>query len=156
MKHGSLAAALIGAALFATASLHGAQAEEAKPVIHVTKTPTCGCCALWSERARAAGYPVIETDMADYIAMKEAHGVPPKLRACHSARVGGYVVEGHMPMEALAKLLSDRPDIVGISVPGMPAGSPGMGDDPSARYSVYAWTKEGGQDRATVFYEAGR
>lgn len=122
--------------------------------MHVTKTPTCGCCAAWVDLAREHGFDVEVTDTVDYVGMKEAADVPAELWACHTARIEGYTIEGHVPFAAIDKLLSERPDIGGISVPGMPAGSPGMGHDPAAVYDVIAWGGTAGE--GTVFYTAGQ
>ena len=79
--------------------------------------------------------------------------MPEALWSCHTARIDGYVIEGHVPFDALARLLETRPDVLGIAVPGMPAGSPGMGDDPAARYDVIAWGNEAGD--GTLFQKVG-
>ena len=121
--------------------------------LHVTKTPTCGCCTAWAELARSAGYEVTVTDTTDFVGMKSAANVPEALVSCHTTRVGGYVVEGHVPFAAVAKLMTEKPDIAGIAVPGMPMGSPGMGDDPNARYDVIAYG--GGAGEGAVFFRAG-
>lgn len=121
--------------------------------MHVTKNPTCGCCDAWVALARQQGYDVHIMDTDDITAIKVEALVPNNVWACHTAVVEGYVVEGHVPFEALSRLLSARPDIAGIAVPGMPYGSPGMGDDPSARYDVIAFGGEAGAGE--VFYRAG-
>ncbi|WP_232796456.1 DUF411 domain-containing protein [Roseovarius salinarum] len=124
------------------------------PVMHVTKTPTCGCCSAWVDLARARDWRVEVEDTPDYVGMKQAAEVPERLWACHTAKIAGYTVEGHVPFEAIRKLLDERPDIEGISVPGMPAGSPGMGTDPDAVYDVIAYGGAAGD--GAVFYTAGR
>ena len=129
-------------------------APEGAPVMHVMKSPTCGCCAAWIEMARERGYRVEVEDTRDHVGMKQAASVPQGLWACHTARIGGYTVEGHVPFEAVRKLLEERPDVAGISVPGMPAGSPGMGTDPEAVYDVIAYGGTAGA--GTMFYRAGR
>lgn len=94
--------------------------------IVVYKDPNCGCCGAWAARMTAAGFSVetrIETRMN---LIKARHGVPDDLVSCHTALVEGYVIEGHVPAEAIAKLLAERPKLAGLSVPGMPVGSPGM------------------------------
>ncbi|PUB08236.1 DUF411 domain-containing protein [Yoonia sediminilitoris] len=121
--------------------------------MHVTKSPTCGCCGAWVALARKEGYEVEVTDTRDVTTVKRDAGIPGDLWACHTAMIDGYVVEGHMPFEALEKLLTERPEIAGIAVPGMPGGSPGMGDDPSARYDVIAFGGDAGEGE--VFYQAG-
>ena len=93
----------------------------------VYRDPACGCCEKWAERAREAGYRVAVIDSPDMAAIKRRHGVPDSLRSCHTTLVGGYSVEGHVPLEAVTRLLNERPaGISGIAVAGMPRGSPGM------------------------------
>jgi len=96
------------------------------PVVTVYKSPTCGCCSMWVEHLRQSGYQVEAIDRDDMGAVKDSLGVPPNLASCHTAVVDGYVVEGHVPAEHVARLLVDRPDAHGLAVPGMPVGSPGM------------------------------
>ena len=103
--------------------------------------------------ARDAGYEIEVTDTRDVTSIKLENEVPGRMWACHTAVIDGYVIEGHVPFEAVAKLLDERPDIAGIAVPGMPAGSPGMGYDPEARYDVLAFTSE--DDAGEIFYQAG-
>ena len=110
----------------------------------VHKDPNCGCCTAWAELAEDAGYEVKLIDSADLAVTKERLGVPDEFWSCHTVEVDGYVIEGHVPFDAVARLLAERPAISGIAVPGMPEGSPGMGDDPAARYDVIAWGKDAG------------
>lgn len=122
--------------------------------MHVTKSATCGCCGAWVALARDAGFEVTVTDVADVTLAKRDNDVPEALWSCHTARIEGYVVEGHVPFEAVERLLRDRPAIAGIAVPGMPMGSPGMGNDPRARYDVMAF---GGEARdGAVFLAVGQ
>ncbi|MFK7763032.1 MAG: DUF411 domain-containing protein [Roseobacter sp.] len=121
--------------------------------MHVTKSPTCGCCGAWVALVREEGYDITVTDTGDITNAKLDAGVPGNMWACHTAMIDGYFVEGHVPFAALTNLLEERPDIAGIAVPGMPAGSPGMGDDPDARYDVVAFGGAAGQ--GAVFYQAG-
>ena len=129
-------------------------ADEHAKAMTVTKTPGCGCCSAWADIAGAAGYDVDVIENDDYAATKQEHGVPDALRSCHSARVDGYVIEGHVPMAAIEKLLKERPDVTGISVPGMPAGSPGMGDDPTAQFDVIVFGGSAGS--GAVYHRAGQ
>lgn len=99
---------------------------EALPLVTVTKDPDCGCCRGWVAHIEAAGFPVRVVESADVDSLKQRLGVPPELSSCHTAEVGGYVVEGHVPAAALRRLLAERPPVTGLAVPGMPAGSPGM------------------------------
>ena len=119
----------------------------------VMKTPTCGCCAAWVDLARREGFEVEVTDTEDYAGMKAMANVPEDMWSCHTTRIGGYTVEGHVPFDAVRKLLDERPDVAGIAVPGMPMGSPGMGDDPDARYDVIAYGRSAGPN--DVFFRAG-
>lgn len=121
--------------------------------MHVTKSPTCGCCSAWVALAREEGYDIEVTDTADVTSVKLDNDVPGAMWACHTAMIDGYVVEGHVPFAALTKLLDERPDITGIAVPGMPGGSPGMGNDPTARYDVLAFGEDAGDGE--VFFQAG-
>lgn len=91
------------------------------------RDPGCGCCTAWASQARSAGYRVSVRNSADMVAVKRRLGVPVALASCHTTVVNGFVIEGHVPFDAVARLLAQRPaDIRGIAVPGMPAGSPGM------------------------------
>lgn len=120
-----------------------AQARE----MTVYKSPTCGCCEMWIEHMRAAGFAVeaVDVEGQELTAIKERHGVGRELSSCHTAIVGDYVIEGHVPAEDIARLLSERPDIQGLAVPGMPIGTPGM-EMPGReadRYDVVAFDDEG-------------
>lgn len=147
----SFGLATLGAAGMGHAETHSDMADHG--TLHVTKSPTCGCCGAWVALAREEGYDIDVTDTDDVTRVKVENDVPDTMWACHTAMIDGYVVEGHVPFAALAKLLEDRPDITGIAVPGMPAGSPGMGNDPTARYDVIAFGGDAGVGK--VFYQAG-
>ncbi|HEX8392709.1 MAG TPA: DUF411 domain-containing protein [Longimicrobium sp.] len=130
-----------------------APATEAAPAVDpqgprmvVYKTPTCGCCRAWVEHAQAAGFQVVVRDTSNVDPVKQEHGVPGHLASCHTALVDGYVIEGHVPMEAVKRLLREKPqNIAGLAVPGMPRGSEGMEmgnvKDP---YDVIAMGRGGG------------
>jgi hypothetical protein len=120
-------------------------ADSAAPVITVYKSPTCGCCKGWVEHVKAAGYKVDVHDVADVTPVKDDAGVPADARSCHTAIVGGYALEGHVPASDIARLLKERPAIAGLTVPGMPVGSPGMEvpGQPADKYDVMAF-KAGG------------
>ncbi|MFP5380489.1 MAG: DUF411 domain-containing protein, partial [Vicinamibacteria bacterium] len=112
---------------------------------------TCGCCGVWVEHLRANGFTVVAHDVpqAELDGIAREAGLGTELRSCHTAKVGGYAVEGHVPAADIKRLLTERPEVAGIAVPGMPVGSPGMemGDrrDP---YNVVAFTRDG---RRSVF-----
>ena len=119
--------AVAGAALVGTsAAVNGkpAAAGARKMVMH--KHPSCGCCGKWADAARAAGFEVEIADTRDIMAVKAQYGVPDALASCHTTIASGYVVEGHVPLGAVAKLLRTKPKITGIALPGMPIGAPGM------------------------------
>ncbi|WP_374679069.1 DUF411 domain-containing protein [Bosea sp. 47.2.35] len=103
-----------------------ATAAEALPKMTVTRDPNCGCCGAWVTHVKAAGFPVEVIEIDDVAPLKTKLGVPDALASCHTAQVGGYVVEGHVPAEAIKRLLAERPKAIGLAVAGMPVGSPGM------------------------------
>lgn len=108
----------------------------------VYKSPTCGCCVKWGEHMENAGFEVESRDMSDMSSIKEELGVPQVASSCHTAVVGGYIVEGHVPVRYVQQLLKEKPDISGIAVPGMPIGSPGM-EGPNAKpYEVVTFDGE--------------
>ena len=108
-----------------------------KPVsVAVYKSPTCGCCSKWVDHMRAQGFDLKVQDVEDMGSVKASFGVPRDLGSCHTALVGGYVLEGHVPADVIKRLLSDKPKVTGIAVPGMPVGSPGM-EVPGRRADSY-------------------
>ena len=102
----------------------------------VYKDPNCGCCYAWAAAMTNAGFVVKAEEVVDIEVVKDRFYVPTDLRGCHTAVVAGYYLEGHVPLEAVTRLLAERPDLAGLAVPGMPVGSLGMGDSPSASYDV--------------------
>ena len=116
------------------------------PSVNVTvfKDPNCGCCKSWVEHLRKHGFSVIVRDTSDVSGAKRAGRVPEPLHSCHTAFVNGYVVEGHVPARDIQRLLSEKPKVAGLAVPGMPVGSPGM--EMGARvesYDVVAFNRDG-------------
>lgn len=112
---------IIVLSLFAGINL--AQAAER---VEVFKSPYCGCCGKWVEHMRKAGFDVVTKDVNDVPAARKAAGMPERFGSCHTAKVGGYVVEGHVPAADVQRLLKEKPKAVGLAAPGMPQGSPGM------------------------------
>lgn len=108
------------------ASLLLASPAWADSVMHVYKSETCGCCNDWIDHVRGAGFEVEYTNLRDMNGKKQELGLPYQLASCHTAVIDGYVIEGHVPADDIKRLLSERPDITGLAVPGMPHGSPGM------------------------------
>jgi hypothetical protein len=123
-----------------------------EPVIQVFKSPTCGCCSMWVDHLIESGFKVEAKDVDDLNAVKQMAGVPGHLQACHTAIVDGYTIEGHIPADAIKKLLAERPAIKGLAVPGMPAGSPGMPSPTPEPYDVVAFG-EAGEQRFMSFIE---
>lgn len=109
-----------------TSSESSAQSAEALPQVEVNKSPTCGCCGAWVEHLRRNGFKVATHNVENLGAIKERVGVPYGKGSCHTAEVGGYFVEGHVPAEQIKRLLAERPKAKGLTVPRMPIGSPGM------------------------------
>lgn len=128
------------AAMFA----HAARADGTKMIVH--KSPTCGCCGKWAARMREAGFVVEEVAESDMKAVKDRLGVPEKLASCHTVEVDGYIVEGHVPAQAISKLLKERPKAVGLAAPGMPMGSPGMEGGEAETYTLYLFDASGSRE----------
>ena len=95
--------------------------------VQVYKSPYCGCCENWSEHLEENSFTIITEEMSDMEVFKNKLGIPVQLRSCHTAVIEGYVIEGHVPASDIKRLLKEHPDIKGLAVPGMPIGSPGMG-----------------------------
>ena len=106
----------------------------------VYKSPACGCCEKYVDYLRENGFAVKAVNESDMDAVKKRHGVS-HVASCHTALVNGYVVEGHVPVTAIRKLLKEKPSIIGISAPGMPMNSPGMGEMKKWTLTIYAVTK---------------
>lgn len=124
------------------ASAASTTAQDLPPVV-VYKSATCGCCNGWVEHLRAAGFTVDARNVNDLMSVKLDAGVPDPMVTCHTALIDGYVVEGHVPVEQIERMLAERPDIAGIGVPGMPVGSPGMEGPNAQPYQVVAFDQSG-------------
>lgn len=109
----------------------------------VYKSPTCGCCSAWVDYLRENDIVVKTTDLVDLDSIKKEQGIAPALQSCHTALIDGYVIEGHVPVNDIRRLLEERPDIVGLSAPGMPAMSPGMASRTPRDYDVLSFDKDG-------------
>ncbi|MGH8085572.1 MAG: DUF411 domain-containing protein [Lysobacter sp.] len=120
-------------------------AGDALPLMVVHKSPTCGCCGLWVEHMREAGFPVQVRDAHNVHPVKQRLGVPYGKGSCHTTEVGGYVIEGHVPAEDIKRLLAQRLDVRGLVLPGMPLGSPGMEmpDGQTQPYTVEVVSRDG-------------
>ena len=120
------------------------------PEIEVWKDPNCGCCTKWIDHMRQAGFDVNAHDTARVDAARAKLEMPTRYAACHTARVGGYVIEGHVPAADVKRLLEERPEAIGLAVPGMPMGSPGMEGPHSEPYQTLLIGRSG---KASVFAE---
>lgn len=140
----------VSAALVAALAMAGIglTAQTSAPTVVVYKTPTCGCCQKWVEHLQASGLTVMSHNREDLSPVRAQHGVPAALTSCHTALIGSYVVEGHVPASDVKRLLAEKPAIKGIAVPGMPLGSPGMESPNPQKFDTLAFTADG---RTTVF-----
>jgi hypothetical protein len=129
-------------------------AQPSLPGVTVHKSATCGCCKIWVERLRSAGFPVEVRDVDNLNDVKQRVGIPYGMGSCHTAEVDGYFVGGHVPMEDIKRLLREKPDARGLTVPGMPAGSPGM-EVPSGQVQPYEVLLVGRDGSTTVFSRHG-
>ena len=125
----STAFALLGITALSFPRISGAAGEPEQ--VTVWKTPSCGCCKEWVAHLRQQGFNVVTQDVNDTAPIRQKLGLPAKFGSCHTAQVGGYVLEGHVPAREVKRLLREKPAAIGLAVPGMPIGSPGMemGDD---------------------------
>jgi hypothetical protein len=118
-------------------------AMAAAPVVEVYKTEYCGCCKQWIKHLEANGFKVKATDVESPGDYRKQFGMDDKFGSCHSARVNGYALEGHVPASEIIRLLTEKPKAVGLAVPGMPAGSPGMEGSRQDAYDVMLVQKNG-------------
>jgi hypothetical protein len=126
-----------------------AVAAKALPEVHVFKSPYCGCCTAWIEHMRSAGFAVKASDVDDTAAARRRLGMPHQFGSCHTASVAGYLLEGHVPAEQVQRLLALKPKAIGLAVPAMPVGSPGM--EVGGRKDPYDVFLVGPNGRGTVF-----
>ena len=117
----------------------------------VYRSPTCTCCGRWLEHMKQNGFAIKDIQTEDMDAIKRQQGVPDALQSCHTALVGGYVVEGHVPAQDVRSLLDKKPAVLGLSVPGMPAGTPGM--EMGGRKDPYAVVQFDKSGKVTVFHD---
>lgn len=145
-------AALSPLASLGLVALIACSAAQAGEAVTVYKSPSCGCCQKWIDHLEANGFEVEAHDVKNVNPIKREKGVPRELASCHTAEVNGYVIEGHVPAEDIKRLLAEKPPVLGLAVPEMPVGSPGMeGPNPEA-YDVMAFDQRG---EAEVFSSHG-
>jgi hypothetical protein len=149
MKNRFVRSLTLGASFLALALTTGAARPSTvggpakEPVITVYKDPDCGCCKSWIEHLVKHGYRVDAKDTSEMTEIKRTLGVPDDLTSCHTGVVNGYLIEGHVPAADIARLLKEKPKVVGLAVPGMPMGSPGMEGPRTQRYKVLSFDKAG-------------
>ena len=148
--------------IFASSSIAAAPmigfAYEAGTNIHVVKNPQCGCCNAWIEILTDKGFNVTTEDRSGSLLteFKIESGVPENMMSCHTAKIDGYFIEGHVPASEIKRLLVDRPDALGLAVPSMPYGSPGMGpEDEREAYDVYIIRTDGTADVFQHYLQVG-
>lgn len=141
--------AILGAAAAAAFVAGPVRASAARQTVEVYRSPSCGCCGAWVDHLRAAGFDVRVTMVDDTSVARRRYGLPDRYGSCHTAVVAGYVVEGHVPAADIRKLLAMKPQALGIAVPGMPVGSPGM--EVGTRKDPYQVLLVDRQGRARVF-----
>lgn len=157
-RRASLQVVLAGLGVIALAHSAFANANLDRPLVTVWKTPSCGCRKDWVVHLRKEGFEVVTNDVNDTAPIRQKLGLPTKFDSCHTAQVGGYVLEGHVPASEVKRLLREKPAAIGLAVPDMPVGSPGMemnGEMLGLRdaFDVVLVTKDGGS-RVYKFYGA--
>lgn len=139
---------LLGALLASLVLGAGVATAEPATRVEVFKSPQCGCCGKWVEHLRKSGFEVTTRDIDNVPAMRKSLGMPDEYGSCHTARIGRYLVEGHVPAQDIRRLLKENPDATGLAAPGMPQGSPGMETGIKQTYDTLLVRKDGS---ATVF-----
>jgi hypothetical protein len=137
--------AALGGALAGGRSLWAAAAVSDPDTMTIYMSPTCGCCAEWVDHVKAAGFKTVVHEDEDMETVKNSLGVPGDVRSCHTAQVGKYLIEGHVPAADVRKLLASKPDAAGLAAPGMPDSSPGMAvpGQPHQPYDVLLFRRDG-------------
>jgi hypothetical protein len=151
MRHASVVIVAFGLAVAGCSRFDSAQmspvtkaAAAESPKLVVYKNATCGCCGLWIEHMRKAGFAAEVHDVDNMSPIKERVGIPYSMGSCHTAQVGGYFVEGHVPAEQVLRMLKEKPKAKGLTVPAMPIGSPGMEQgDVVQPYDVHLVNQDG-------------
>ncbi|EPX84083.1 DUF411 domain-containing protein [Salipiger mucosus] len=138
--------AMMASAVCFTATAPTTGLTQSSPAIHVLKDPNCGCCTAWIEILKEDGFTVTTERSFGTLLIRHKleNGIPQNMTSCHTGEIEGYMIEGHVPTPDIRRLLSERPDAVGLAVPGMPYGSPGMGpEDEREAYDVFLIRKDG-------------
>ena len=135
---------LAAGSMLALGIMPSARALQALPLVTVYKEPACGCCGKWAKHMQASGFRVETREVTDVTPIRRRYGVPDELASCHTAIVGGYAIEGHVPAADIKRLLREGTKAKGLAVPGMVAGSPGMEQGQSKPYMTIAFDERGG------------
>ncbi len=147
MKHVAIAMLAIAALLVFSGCSAGKKIEGAPGKVLVYKSNTCGCCSVYVDYLKSKGSLNVEVvNLADLSEIKSRYSIPSMLQSCHTTVIGDYFVEGHIPIEAVQKLIAEKPDIMGIAMPGMPSGSPGMPGSKTGDFIIYGVKKDGTYD----------
>ena len=134
---------LAAGAVLVLGMVPGARAQQALPPVTVYKSPACGCCGEWVKHMQASGFRVETREVDDVTSIRRRYGVADELSSCHTAVVGGYVIEGHVPAADIKRLLRERPSAKGLAVPGMVDGSPGMAQGQPRPYATLVFDERG-------------
>lgn len=134
---------LAAGAVLTLGVLHGAGAQQALPPVTVYKEAACGCCGKWVKHMQASGFRVETLEVADVTPIRRKYGVPDELSSCHTAIVGGYAIEGHVPAADVKRLLREKTKAKGLAVPGMVDGSPGMEQRSPKPYASIVFDERG-------------
>jgi hypothetical protein len=139
-------------AFLAFGTSHARAANSALPAITAYRNPGCGCCEKWAAMLQQSGFTITMQDDEDLATRKTKAGVPDDLAGCHTAFMGDYIIEGHVPLLDIMRLVTEAPKIKGLAVPGMPMGSPGMETDQTAdHYDVVAFTADGNRETFSAY-----
>ena len=144
---------LIGTSVCVAGTVSPAMSQQADTV-HVVKGRGCGCCTVWADILKSEGFQVTQDEVhpADLTKLKIAKGIPQNMASCHTAEINGYVIEGHVPAADIRRLIAEKPDALGLAVPGMPYGSPGMGpEDKREAYEVFVIRRDGTSEVFTAY-----
>ena len=139
----TLLSALAATAVVALSPAAAAAASNPKPLATLFKNPQCGCCETYGEYLRKNGYEVKVVATHDLPLIQQRQGVPAGLEGCHTTLIGGYFIDGHVPIASFDRLIAQRPEINGITLPGMPQGSPGMGGPKGEQFTIHALARGG-------------
>lgn len=151
LVHGVMLCAALGFALTgiaqpqpqASGQAASSSAGQTLPVVEIYKSPQCGCCKFWAEHLQNNGFEVVLHEVDDVPAARKMLGMPDRYGSCHTAKAGQYLIEGHVPAADIKRLFKERPKAIGLAVPSMPPGSPGMESDNPVPYDTLLIEKDG-------------